>query len=254
MYLTGSSYEAAMARLSSIFGEEPVKRAALKKIDSELEDKNNSLLLPDESKWPELFARLKAMNIHENVIEVAKTSSEIAANSEGHIVFTKNISDEDGNQRNSGTLVVDIQFPDVTVMETSEDDTFSIIDMNAKHTVICSSPLDALAIKSQDEHRDANVISIGKNPGEFTKKTLQFFAEAYPNKIFFAENLLDAGRKLAAWLSEQIGQVINKIPLPENFRSWIGFQIASRTEISPMKETPINEPENVSDPELPAME
>jgi hypothetical protein len=264
MYLSGCSYDAATARIAEIFGNESIQRAAIKKIDLEIDDKKKDLLAPVEGDWPELLARLKAMNIHADVANLAKSNSSIATNSEGHILFTKQVWDENGNQENSGTLVIDPQFPEVTVMETGEDDTFILIDASmsdrgelmdtrGNSTVICATPMEALAIKSQREHRNANVIAIGRNPGEITKKTLQFFAEAYPDKMFFEENLLDAGRKLAAWLSEQLGQVLKKIPLPVNFRSWIGFQIASRAEILPTKETPVVDPENVTDPGLPAI-
>ena len=244
MYLTGASYEAAMARLASVFGNEPVKRAALKKIDTEIEDMKRDLVLPDESKWPELLARLKALNIDTAVIGNAKVARLVAANREGHLICTKVKLDGTGAEKNSGMIVIDPRFPDVNVVETGRDDMFQMVELNATHTVVCSGPLDALAIKSQDEHRTANLIAVGKDPGATTKTTLELFAQAYPSRMSFAENLLEQGRKLSDWLAKHFSGAIAKIPLPKGVRSWIAFRVSPQTENSEAKAPPIPSREN----------
>jgi hypothetical protein len=266
MYLTGSTYDSAMARLAVIFGNEPVQRAAVKKIDLEIDDKKNALLVPDDSHWPELLVKLKAMNIREDVVELAKTNASITANCDGHVLFRKMTWDEEGNEKPSGTVVVDPQFPEATVMETGGDDTYMLmdsgvdedgrmIDPKMKHVVVCATPMEALAIKSQKEHRKANVMAIGKNPGQVAKKIIELMADIHPGKMYFADNLLAHGRQIAALLAEHFSAIIQKLPVPGNFRSWIGFHTAPETKPSPSTEAPpVITPENKDKQEGPAME
>lgn len=250
MYLTGDTYDAAMARLAGIFGNESIQQAVVKKVDLEIDDKKKALVESDESHWPELLLKLKAMNIRDDVLKLAKTSSSITANSEGHILFRKKTWDENGNDKPSGTVVVDPHFPEATVMETGEDDTFLLMDTGMhgdndslrttpKHIVVCATPMEALAIKSQNEHQNANVIAIGKNPGMVAKQQIEVMAQIYPGNIYFADNLLAHGRQVSAWLAEHFSAIIQKLPLPENFRNWIGFHTTPKSEAPPTTHPPV---------------
>jgi Plasmid recombination enzyme len=265
MYLTGSTYDSAMARLAAIFGNESVQRAVVKKTDLEIDDKKNTLLVPDESHWPELLVKLKAMNIREDVVELARASTGITANCDGHILFRKKTWDEKGNEKPSGTVVVDPHFPEATVMETGGDDTFMLmdsgmdehgrmIDPRMKHVVVCATPMEALAIKSLKEHRKANVMAIGRNPGQVARQTVKFMADIHPGRMYFADNLLAHGRHVAAWLAEHFSAIIQKLPLPVNFRTWTGLQTAPETTVPPNPEPLATSPNTKDQSEEPTME
>lgn len=265
MYLTGSTYDSAMARLAGIFGNEPVQRAAVRKVDLEIDDKKKDLLVPDESSWPELLVKLKAMNVHDDVVELAKSNSSITANRDGHLIFTKKAWDENSNEKYSGAVVVDPRFPEAIVMETGGDDTFMLmdsgmdehgrmIDPRMKHVVVCATPMEALAIKSQKEHRKANVMAIGRNPGQAARQIIELMADIHPGRMYFADNLLAHGRQIAAWLAEHFAGIVEKIPLQENFRSWIGLLTARETTVHPNPELPAIAPNTKDQPNGPTME
>lgn len=239
MYLTGCTFDSAMARLANLFGDGSIQKAAVKKIDEELEHTKNSLLIPDDTRWPELLAKLRAMEIRDEVISQARSEKSMAASREGHILFSKQTWDGENAGMPPEMIVVDSAFPAVTVMETGEDDTFMLMDYTfeedgvsvrktEKDTILCATPMDALAIKSHPDYRKANVIAIGQKPGESTKKAIQFFEEQSPGRLHFAESLLAHGKKIAEWLAEHFAGVIRTIPLPANFRSWIEAHTAPK--------------------------
>jgi hypothetical protein len=253
MYITGCTFDSAMARLANLFGDGAIQKAAVKKIDEELAHKKNSLLIQDNSRWPELLLKLRAMNIREEVISQAKTEKAIAANREGQILFSKQQWGGGGADSAPGILVVDPAFPEIPVMEVGEDDAFILmggsfasisVDSVKKietDCIICATPFDALAIKSHANYRSAHVVAVGKNPGKSTKEAIEFFREQSPNKLYFADNLLAHGKKIAEWLAEHLAGIIRTIPLPANCRSWIEAHTAPEPGDSPdvnMKNTP----------------
>jgi hypothetical protein len=252
MYLTGCTFDSAMARLANLFGDGSIQKAAVKKIDEELEHKKNSLLIPDDSRWPELLAKLRAMEISDEIISQARSEESMAASSEGHILFSKQTWDGGNAGKPPEMIVVDPAFPAVTVMETGKDDLFIMLDYTfeeagefvrkaVRDTILCSTPMDALVIKSHPDYHKANVIAIGQTPGESTKKAIQFFEEQSPGRLHFAESLLAHGKKIAEWLAEHFAGVIRTIPLPANCRSWIEAHTAPKPGDSPdvdMKNTP----------------
>lgn len=252
MYLTGDTYHSAMARLSIRFGNDAAHKAAAERIDLELDEKKNSLLVPDESHWPELLTKLKAMEIRDEVISQAKTEKSLAANSEGHILFAKQSWGGGEGETDPGMVVVDPAFPGVPVMESGEDDTFIIMDYSfaevgegkvkkiEKDTILCATPMDALAIKSHADYRSANVIAIGRNPSKSTKQAIEFFAEQSPGRLHFAESLLAHGKMIGEWLAEHFARAIRTIPLPPNCRSWIEAHLAPKSGGDSGEDIPIN--------------
>lgn len=231
MYLTGCSYEMAIGCLATHFDSEAAKRAAAKKCEADMQEAKKRLVEPDESKWPELFAKLRSWKIDENAIQLARSTAEITANSEGQFLFTKKFWNENVEDKQTGSIIVDPMFPCAEAIETGEDGVFGLIQTEAKRTIFCASPLDALAIKSTDEYRDANVFSIGKNPGENTRQTLKLFFGIHPDTVFYAENLLTAGRKITDWIAENFGEVIKLLPLPKGCRDWLSHQINPVSQI-----------------------
>jgi hypothetical protein len=242
MYLTGCSFDTAMARLHEIYGNDSLLRAVPKKMELDVGDKKNVLLAPDESKWPELLAKLKALKIKDELIDQAKREKAIAANREGQLLFTKQPWTGDNEGDAPGILVVDPQFPEVPVMETGKDDLFMLMDTEfsydgdhfgkvEKDTILCATPLDALAIKSQQEFRRTNVIAIGQNPGDATKEAIKHLAKEHPKRLHYADNLFDHGRQIATWLAEHFKGLITTIPLPAKCLSWVGLNRANMPEI-----------------------
>lgn len=245
MYLTGCSFDVAMARLHEIYGNDSLVRAVPKKVELTIGDKKKALLAQDESKWPELLAKLKALKIKDDVIDQAKRDKTIAANREGQLLFTK----QPWTGSNApGILVVDPQFPEIPVMETGEDDLFMLMDTEfferdkdfgkvEKDTILCATPLDALAIKSQQEFRRTNVIAIGQNPGDATKEAIKFLAKEHPKRLHYADNLFEHGRQIGTWLAQHFKGMISTIPLPTKCFSWIGLNRANMPEITKTKES-----------------
>lgn len=266
MYITGCGFDSAMARLANLFGDGAIHKAVVKKIDEDLAHKKNTLLIPDDSRWPELLAKLRAMNIHDEVISQARSEKSIAASREGNILFSKQAWGGDDAESEPRTLVVDPAFLEVPVMETGADDVFMLLDPEfgiigdhgvkriEKDSIICATPLDALAIKSTAEYRNANVVAVGQKPGESAKEAILFLKQQSPNRLHIAESLLAHGRNIAEWLSEHIEGIIKKIALPENCRSWIGLHTAPKAEISPNKKNPVISPENGAKPPPPTMQ
>jgi len=264
MYLTGCTFDSAMARLALIFGNDSIQRAAIKKIDLEIEDKKEKLLVPDESHWPELLAKLKAMEIRDEVISQAKTEKSIAANSEGHILFAKQSWGGGDGEIKPGMVVVDPSFPTIQITETGEDDVFMLLDhgfgmdgvavkMLEKDSIICATPVDALAIKSHADYRSANVLAIGRNPGESAKEAVRFLAELSPGRLLFAESLLAHGKMIADWLAEHFSSIILKLPLPENFRTWIEADIAPKSGGASGNQMPITPPKDKTQQDGPTL-
>jgi hypothetical protein len=248
IYLTGCSFDTAMARLHEIYGNDSLVRAVPKKLEHDVGDKKKVLLVPDESKWPELLAKLKALKIKDDVIDQAIREKTIAANREGQLLFTK--QPWTGNDRGDapGILIVDPQFPEVPVMETGKDDLFMLMDTEfiendgyvgkiVKDTILCATPLDALAIKSQQEFRRTNVIAIGQNPGDATKNAIKYLAKEHPKRLHYADNLFDHGLQIATWLAEYFKGLITTIPLPAKCLSWVGLNRADMPEISQSMES-----------------
>lgn len=232
MYLTGDTYDSAVARLSMRFGNETARKAAANRIDLELEEKSRKLLVPDEAHWPELVAKLRDLKIEEDVISQAKSDNSITANSEGHILLSKQSWGGGDGETPPGMALVDLSFPQVPITETGEDEVFMLLDhgfgmdgvgvtIMEKDSVICATPMDALAIKSHADYRTANVIAIGKNPGESAKEAVKFLAEQSPGRLHFAESLLDHGKRIAEWLGEHFAELVQQIPLLASCRSWI---------------------------------
>ena len=265
MYLTGDTYHSAMARLSIRFGNESAHKAAAKRIDLELDEKKKKLLFPDESRWPELLAKLKAMEIRDEVISQAKTEKSIAANSEGHILFAKQSWGGGDAERKPGMVVVDPSFPTIQITETGEDDVFMLLDHGfgmdgvalnrlEKDSIICATQLDALAIKSHPDYRSANVLAVGRNPGESAKEAVRFLAKQSPGRLLFAESLLAHGKMIADWLAEHFSRVIRTIPLPANCRSWIEAHIAPKSGGASGKEMPITPPKDKTQQDDPTLQ
>ncbi len=251
MYITGCGFDSAIARLANLLGDGAIQKAVVKKIDEDLEHKKNTLLIPDDSRWPELLAKLKAMKIDDAVISQARSEKFIAASHEGNILFTKQVWGGNNTESSPGMFIVDPAFPGVPVMETGEDGTFMMMDYSfapvgekavkkiEKDCIICATPIDALAIKSHADYRNAHVVAIGKNPGKSTKEAMEFFKKECPNRLHFAENLLAHGRNIAEWLSEHFSGFIKNIPLAANCRSWIEAHTAPEPMDSPSMEMPI---------------
>ncbi len=239
MYLTGCSYDTAIIRLATLFGNEAAKRAAAKKIEVEADAAKLRLVTPDDSKWSDLLIKLRAWNINEKAIEI---NSGIDANGEGHIIFQKQHWDEKNQIVDTGSIVVDPAFPDVNVIETGENGLFLAIERDASHNVICATPTDALVIKSLPEHQNANVIAIGNLPNKNTIKSLENFLNVCPTATFYAENLLAAGRRVSKWLTENFGEQIKMIPLPDGFRHWLDYHLAPLKSILEAKVVPLKVP------------
>ncbi len=266
MYITGCGFDSAMARLANLFGDGAIHKAVVKKIDEDLAHKKNTLLIPDDSRWPELLAKLKAMKIHDEVISQVKTENTIAASHEGNILFTKQKWGGSGDQSSPGMFVVDPAFPGAPVMESGEDDTFIIMDNSfaelgegkvnkiEKDCIICATPIDALAVKSHADHRNAHVVAIGRNPGASAKEAIVFFKEECPNRLYFAENLLDHGKKIAEWLAEHFAGAIRTIPLPANCRSWIEAHITPKSGGGSGGDIPVNPSKSGKKPDGPTLE
>lgn len=228
VYLTGCSFDAAVARLSQIFGGEDAQRSAAQKLGAEIAAIKAALEAPVTEKWPEVAAKLKTWDFNEAAIKSAFDCSRIAANSEGHIIFTK----EHWNKRDmdlsfSGNIVIDMEFPEVDVLESGDNGLFMLLDAKATHNVICASPMDALAIKSRPEHEHANVIAVGSKPNEQTQNSIRILINTIPNATRFADNLTENGRFLAAWLAEIFADKIQTIPLPPSFRHWLDYHFAT---------------------------
>lgn len=266
MYITGCSFDSAMARLANLLGDGAIQKAVVKKIDEDLEHKKNTLLIPDDSRWPELLAKLKAMKISKEVIAQAKSEKSITASHEGNILFSKQTWGGGDTESSPGMFVVDPAFPDVPVMETGEDDTFILMGSSfaefgekgvmkiEKDCIICATPIDALAIKSHADYRNAHVVAIGKNPGISTKEAMEFFKEISPNSLHYAENLLAHGKRIAEWLAKHFAGIVTRIPLPENCRSWIEAHTAPETKELPGTEPPAISPENKGNQDGPTIE
>lgn len=244
MFITGWSFKDAGEWITDNYSSEEAGKLIAKRYKENFEHKKDNeerirrknhaetiareLETPDESKWE--FVKqtlLQTYKFREAVINSQHDANWIDANKYGHLVFNKGGWDENGHIISTGKIIVDPKNPTVTLKETGDGLHFDI-DQQASKAVICSSPMDALAIRSTPEHYTSTVVVVGKNPNENTIKALQRIITKHKGIKVLAENLTTAGQRLAAWMRNHF-PAIETILLPTGFQNWFDFHCRPRT-------------------------
>ena len=210
---------------------------------------------PDDSQWESVRQTLFRTNkFRKAVIDSQHEANWIDANRYGHLVFTKGNWDENGYIVTTGKIIVDPKNPTVTLKEIGDNGLYFDIDQQATKVVICSSPMDALAIRSSQEHYASTVVVVGKSLNEKTIAALEYVIKKHRGKKILAESISSAGRKLAAWMLEHF-PAIETLPLPKGVENWLDYQKRPRLESDPADLRVVEFPKkNQANPDDMAME
>lgn len=188
---------------------------------------------PEESTWDSTYETLlKKFRFGKTVVDDQHRSNWIETNKFGHIVFQKGRLDADNDFIPAGKIIVDPANPTITLKETGDNGLYLDIDNKATKLIICSSPMEALAIRSTPDHYAATVIVVGKSPNDDTIKALEYLIKKYRGPKLLAESLSSAGRKLAAWMLEHF-PAIETLPLPKGFENWLDYHKRPRLKSDP---------------------
>lgn len=216
---------------------------------------SRDLETPDDSQWESVRQTLFRTNkFRKAVIDSQHEANWIDANRYGHLVFTKGNWDENGYIVTTGKIIVDPKNPTVTLKEIGDNGLYFDIDQQATKVVICSSPMDALAIRSSQEHYASTVVVVGKSLNEKTIAALEYVIKKHRGKKILAESISSAGRKLAAWMLEHF-PAIETLPLPKGVENWLDYQKRPRLESDPADLRVVEFPKkNQANPDDMAME
>lgn len=256
-YITGWSHSETTKWLADVFGDESASFHVAKEFREEvIEDRDDpernkrkdhaqlslrDLEVPDDATWPEAMKTLtKAFNCSPESIEVLKQCNSIKTNSYGHLLFGKTIVSESG-MSDAGNIVIDLKYPNLILAESGEG--IHVHPGDGNKQIFCSSPLEALAIKSSSEHKDATVIAVGNHPTDVTQKSLEYLIKTPKVINLLAENLTIIGQALAAWFNLHFSN-IKKLVLPKEHISWIDSQRKTATS---QRETTIKNVEPYND-------
>lgn len=188
---------------------------------------------PDDLKWDATHETLmRTFRFRESVVNDQHESNWIETNKFGHIVFQKGHLDDDNAFIPAGKFIVDPANPTITLKETGDNGLYLDIDNKATKLIICSSPMEALAIRSTPDHYAATVVVVGKSPNDNTIKALEYLIKKYRCQKLLAESLSSAGRKLAAWMLEHF-PAIETLPLPKGFENWLDYHKRPRIKSDP---------------------
>ena len=210
---------------------------------------------PDDSKWESVRQTLLRTNkFRKAVIDSQHDANWIDANRYGHLVFQKGNWDENGHIISTGKIIVDPKNPTVTLKETGDNGLHFDIDQQATKVVICSSPMDALAIRSTPEHYASTVVVVGKSPNKKTIAALERVIKKHRGIKLLAENLTAAGHRLADWMRENFPQV-DTLLLPKGFQNWLDYHKRPRLKSDPADLRVVEFPQkNQANPDDIAME
>lgn len=239
MFLTGWEFTEASAWIADNFSTEEAAKVVTRIVredlnrnrddDDRVRRKNHAEIIahnletPDKSQWEATKqALLRTFKFREAVIDSQHNAKWIEANKYGHLVFMKGNWDENNHIISTGKIIVDPKNPTVTLKETGDNGLYFDIDQQATKVVICSSPMDALAIRSTPEHYASTVVVVGKNPSDKTIAAIGRIVKKHRGIKVLAENLTAAGQRLAAWMHEHFPQ-IETLPLPKGFQNWLDY-------------------------------
>lgn len=244
MFLTGWEFKSASEWIADNYSSAEAAKVIAKRQQEFLEqDRDNDerilrknhaetiareLETPDKSKWNSVKETLlQTYKFRETVINSQYEMNWIGANKHGHIIFQKGDRISKDNIIATGKIIVDLKNPHSTLKETGDNGIYYDIDPMATKVVICSSPMDALSIRSTPEHYASTVVVVGKDPNERTIAALERIVKNHPGVKVLAENLTTSGQRLAAWMLEHFPK-IESLPLPEGFRNWLDFHSRPR--------------------------
>ena len=233
-YITGWNHSEATKWLADVFGDESASFHVAKEFREEVaEDRDDpgrqkrkvhaeltlkGLEVTDETMWPEAMETLtKKFKFTPESIDVLKECNWIKTNRYGHLLFEKSSISVSGMTK-AGNFVIDLKHPNLIFAETG--DGLHVHPGDGNKQIFCASPLEALAIKSSTENKDAIVIAVGQNPTEATQKSVEYLLRIHKGINLLAENLTTLGHSLAAWFNLHFS-TIKKLMLPKGHTNLI---------------------------------
>jgi len=151
----------------------------------------------------------------------------IETNKHGHLLFQKARWDDQKELLPTGKIIVDLKNPTAILKETGDNGLYLDIDKSHTQIVFCSSPMDALALRSTSEHHSSSIIVIGENTSEKTAEAIKYTIRRKNIVLRLAENLTATGQNLAAWMRENFAQVAT-LPLPNGYQNWLDYHRRAR--------------------------
>ena len=166
--------------------------------------------------------------IREDLINLQYEFGWIRSNRHGQVVFRKGWRDAEGHVTLTGEIIIDLRDPHRVYKETGKEGLYLDLDSKATKAVICSSPMEALAIRSTPQHAKSCVIAVGNTMSEQTEAALGALLEKFKVPVTLAENLTAAGRRLAGWIREHFPP-IDLLPLPKGVKTWLDLCTPDRS-------------------------
>lgn len=152
------------------------------------------------------------------------------ANRFGHLICAKGKWDHKNDIVPTGKIIVDLDNPEIPLKETGDNGLVFMSSLGVNEAIVCSSPLDALALRCNPDHENKAIFVIG-DPSPNTLNVIQRIFKAYKGNIQLAQNLSTTGKKIASWMKENFLQ-IGTLNLPEGFTTWIDYHMKQGTKKS----------------------
>lgn len=237
-FLTGWSFEDALDWIADTMGVFSATRACSFHIKQRLAEtptdadrlsrKEHAALIRAElvtrndSKWDQVRKRVVSeWKLAPEIVDQLHEQGWLASNVRGHLLIRNGAYTAQSQIVAEGVFVIDIANPDIVLLEESDSGVFMDISKEGKGLILCSSPVDALALRQDAAHAKETIIAVGKTPPTpEVQKLLTKLVRAHGNVIQLSEDKTSRGAVVAKWCRALFPSAKSLI-LPREHKTWL---------------------------------